>query len=40
MQMLKTRKKQVRFGQAELTGLVGASDPEPRAGGGGGGAVF
>lgn len=30
MQMLKNRKKQQRFGQAEITGLVGASDPEPR----------
>lgn len=31
--MLKSRKKQVRYGQAEITDLVGASDPEPRAGG-------
>lgn len=30
-QTLKGRKKQARFGRAEITGLVGASDPEPRA---------
>lgn len=31
VQILKSRKKQVKFGQAEITSLVGASDPEPRA---------